>query len=84
MKNHNLYIQPPYECPEKKCALDLAIKAYPEYKKAVVDWDAPKAKRSDVPPMYRRSILADILKGILIVAFSASIINLVLFFATVL
>ena len=84
MKHHNLYIQPSYECPEKKYALDVVIKGIREYKSEIVHLDAPKAKRNEVPPMYRRNILADILKGILIVAFSASIINFVLFFATIL
>lgn len=71
MKNHNLYIHAPVKKPSVMLRKGKPVAT-------------SKAKRSDVPPMYRRNILADILKGILIVAFSASIINFVLFFATVL
>ena len=70
MKRHNLYVQAPHE-------IRIALRNGTPI-------PSTKAKRNEVPPMYRRNILADILKGILIVAFSASIINLVLFFATIL
>ena len=43
-----------------------------------------KAKRSDVPPMYRNSIVATALKLSLMIAFILAVLNCILFFASVL
>ena len=80
MKNYNLYVQPPWDSPEQKHALDVAFKGIEEFKYV----EEQKAKRSDVPPMYRRNILADTLKGIGCTVVALLIINFILFFATVL
>ncbi len=43
-----------------------------------------KAKRSEVSPMYRKSIVKSVLKGIALTVFALSVLNCVLFFATIL
>lgn len=43
-----------------------------------------KAKRSEVPPMYRKNILKSVLKGIALTVFALVMLNCILFFATVL
>jgi hypothetical protein len=84
MKDHNLYTNN-WENPEKKHALDVSFNGISEYKREIVHLDKPKkVKRSDVPPMYRKSIGEIVLKAAVYIFFFLSTLNCILFFATVL
>ena len=81
MKNPHLYISP-FGAPEKKHALDVSFDGVSKYESKI--FPARRAKRNEVPPMYRKSILKSVLKGILFAFFALIVLNCVLFFVTVL
>lgn len=81
MKNANLYVNP-WDAPEKKHALDTAFQGIPKYESEI--FPTRKAKRSEVPPMYRKSITKMILDGILLAVLALSMLNCILFFANIL
>ena len=80
MKNANLYVNP-WDAPEKKHTLDVAFSGVSKYESEIF---THKAKRSEVPPMYRRPMSEIIAKGILAVVGILATINCILFFANIL
>ena len=82
MKNHKLYIQAPWDAPEKKRELDVAFDGVSKYHDVIFDIDKRNTKLEDVPPMYRRNRKQDALRIATIVVCCLFILNCILFFAS--
>lgn len=67
MKNHKLYIQAPWDAPEKKRELDVAFDGVSKYHDVIFDTDKRNTKLEDVPPMYRRNRKQDALDLALVI-----------------
>lgn len=80
MQNANLYVAPRWDASQQKHTLDVAMKGISEYESEIFTHE--KAKRSDAPPMYRRSTTEIIGKAIFGLVAILFVINCVLFFAT--
>lgn len=80
MKNHKLYIQAPWDAPEKKRELDVAFDGVSKYHDVI--FDKEKAKYEDVPTEYRRNRKQDALRVATIVVCCLFILNCILFFAS--
>ena len=76
MKNHSLYIH----APQRKRELDVASDGMPKHRSEI--FTIGKAKRSDVPPMYRRNRKRDALNIALLIASGLALLNCILFFAS--